>query len=218
MHQAVRFSLVLAFVVCGAEAASLVVHLIPRLSSPLSVGTPVGLTAKVSDASQGMHVFRFSTSMNGGPFRIVRDFSQSRDFTWMPALYEHVAVIRVTGRNNETKEIAEDETHFQIVSRVRSNSPVVRPTANPLVALFSAPPCVEGSQFRVAFRAEGEEPVSRTPAAASRGSVSNNVLVAGMRADTEYQMRSEVSGAGGEKHGEWLPFRTGILDGNFPPV
>lgn len=155
--------------------------------------------------------------MNGGPFRIVRDFSQSRDFAWMPELYEHEATIRVTARNNDTKETAEDETHIQIVPRAKSK-PAVTPTANPLVALFSAPACAEGSQFRVAFHAEGEESISRTPAEACRGSISNNVLVAGMRADTEYRMRAEWSGSGGEKHGEWLPFRTGLLDGNLAPV
>ena len=218
MRRAARFLLVLASVVCHGKAAALVVHLIPALSSPQAVGTPIGLTAKVADTSKGMHAFRFTVSINGGAPQVVRDFSQSRDFTWMPALFEHTAVIRVTGRNNDTKETAEDEIHFQIVSRVKGKSPVVTPTSNPLVALFSAPPCPEGSQFRVAFHAEGEESISRTPAEACRGSISNNVLVAEMRAQTEYQMRSELSGAGGEKHGEWLPFRTGILDGNFPPV
>jgi len=188
------------------------------ISSPQPVGTPIGLTTKISDVSPGMHAFRFTVSINGGAPQIVRDFSQSRDFTWMPSLYEHSAVIRVTGRNNDTKDTAEDEISFQIVSRVRGNSPVVTPTSNPLVALFSAPPCPKGSQFRVAFRAVGEESIGRTPADACHGSMSNNVLVAGMRAETEYQMRSEWSGAGSERHGEWLPFRTGILDGNFAPV
>lgn len=218
MRLAVRFLLVLAFMVSHAMAGSLHVRLIPALSSPQPVGTPIGMTTQVTDASKGMHAFQFAVSMNGGSFRIVRDFSQSRDFTWMPPLYEHGAVIRVTGRNNDTKETAGDETNFQIVPRVKGRSPMVTPTSNPLVALFSAPPCPERSQFRVAFRAEGEETIRRTPAEACRGSISNNVLVAGMRADTEYQMRSELSGARHEEHSEWLAFRTGILDGEFPPV
>ena len=218
MRQAVRCLLVLASVACHAKAAGLTVKLIPVLSSPQPVGTPIGLTTKVTDPSRGMHAYQFAVSINDGPFRIVRDFSQSRDFAWMPALFEHRAAIRVIARNNDTKETAEAATQFQIVSRVRGKSPVITATPNPLVALFSAPACPEGHQFRVAFRAEGDPSVSRTPAEACLGSISNNVLVAGMRADTEYQMRSELSGAGGEKNGEWLPFRTGILDGNFAPV
>ena len=48
------------------------------------------------------------------------------------------------------KETAETESRFQIVSRVKGTAPVVTPTANPLVALFSGPPCATGQQFRVA--------------------------------------------------------------------
>src|SRR5215467_8602905 len=117
MLKAARFLVVMGSAACHASAASLVVHLIPALSSPQPVGTPIGLTTKIADGSRGMHAFRFAVSMNGGPLRVVRDFSQSRDFTWMPALYEHSAAIRVTGRNNDTKETAEDEIRFEIVSR-----------------------------------------------------------------------------------------------------
>jgi arylsulfate sulfotransferase len=92
------------------------------------------------------------------------------------------------------------------------------PTAHPLVALFSAPSCPEGSQFRVAFAAAGEEPVSRTPAQPCRGSISSNVYVAGMRAETEYRLRSELIQGASVKAGDWLPFRTGMLDGNFTPI
>ena len=74
---------------------------------------------------------------------------------------------------------------------MKGTAPVVTPTAHPLVALFSAPPCPEGTQFRVAFVAAGEESVSRTPAQPCRGSISSNVYVAGMRAETEYRLRGE---------------------------
>ena len=39
-----------------------------------------------------------------------------------------------------------------------------------------------------------------------------------MRADTEYKLRQEIVGGGKEKDGAWLPFHTGILDGDFAPV
>ena len=105
-----------------------------------------------------MLVFRYSASVNGGPFHIIRDFSQQRDFAWSPELYEHAATIRVTARNNESKETAEDEMRFQIGSRIKGKSPVITPSARPLVALFSAPPCPSaGTGFRVAFHADGEE-------------------------------------------------------------
>ena len=132
-------------------------------------------------------------------------------------MYEHQAKVRLTVRNNETKETAQDEMPFRIVSRIKGSAPVVTPTPHPLMALFSGPPCAAGTQFRVAFRPEGEETASRTPLQPCRGSLSNNILVAGMRADTEYRLRQELVTGGAVKPGAWLPFHTGMLDGDFSP-
>jgi hypothetical protein len=107
---------------------------------------------------------------------------------------------------------------YRIVPRAKGTAPVVAATAHPLVALFSAPPCAEGSQFRVAFQAAGEEPVNRTPAQPCRGSISNNVWVAGMRANAEYRMRSELVRGSEVKQGAWLPFHSGLVDGDFAPA
>jgi arylsulfate sulfotransferase len=194
------------------------VHLHSTLSSPQPIGVSIGLSPSVENFARAMHVFRYSVSINGGPFRIVRDFSQQRDFTWAPELFEHAAAIRVTARNNENKETAEDEMRFQIVSRIKGKAAVVTPSVHPLIALFSAPPCPEGSNFRVAFRAEGEEAVTRTSRQPCRGSISNNVWVAGMRADTEYRLRPEWTSGGEVKSGDWAPFHTGLLDGSTAPV
>jgi hypothetical protein len=165
-----------------------------------------------------MHVYRYSVSVNGGPFRIVRDFSQQMAFAWTPEMYEHDAAVRITVRNNESKETATDEARFRIGSRVKGTASVVTPTAHPLVALFSAPPCPAGQQFRVAFLAEGETSVSHTSAQACRASTSNNVLVAGMRAETEYRLRSEVTSGSSVKPGDWLPFRTGFVEPGLAPA
>src|SRR5262249_15611059 len=153
------------------------VRLYPTLPSPQLVGTPIGFAPRIDNVSKGMHVFRYSVSVNGGPFRIVRDFSQEPAFAWAPELYEHDATVRITVRNNDTKETADAETRFRIASRIKGAASVVTPTAHPLVALFSAPPCPAGQQFQVAFRAEGEESITRTSLQACRPSGSNNVLV-----------------------------------------
>jgi arylsulfate sulfotransferase len=220
MRQPIGFLLVLAAFDCGAAGAPFAVRLVTTLSSPQPVGTPVGLAPRLENVAKGMIVVRYEFSFNGGPFHIVRDFSQRRDFAWAPPLYEHSETIRVTVRNNETKETAAVETPFQIAPRVKGATPMVVATAHPLIALFSSPPCAEGSEFRVAFRPalDSDAKEDRTPAQACRGSISNNVLVAGMRADTEYRLRQEVVSGGSEKDGDWLPFRTGILDGDFSPV
>ena len=214
--------LLTVFLFCAALGYSadptLVVHLQSSLPSPQPVGTPIGLMPKLENPGTGMLVFRYSVSVNGGPFRVVRDFSQQPLFAWAPELFEQTAAIRVNVRNNVTKATAQDELAFRIVPRVKGTAPVVRATAHPLVALFSAPPCPEGTQFRVAFAAEGEEALSRTPVQPCRKSISSNTYVAGMRAETDYRLRGEWITGGKVKTGDWLPFHTAMLDGNFAPV
>jgi hypothetical protein len=201
----------------GAAESPLTVHLQSNVPSPQRVGTPIGLMPKTDYTGQDMIVYRYSVSVNNGPFRVVRDYSQNPLFAWMPELVEQNATIRVNIRNNKTQAAAQDEMRFQIVPRAKG-APTVTPTSHPLVALFSAPPCPNGTQFRVAFVPEGSDDVGRTPPQACRGSLTNNAYVAGMRADTHYQMRAEWIQGGSTKTGAWLPFHTGILDGEFPRV
>lgn len=200
---------------CGGTLA---VRLFATASSPQPVGVAVGLTPRLENPAAGMHVFRYSASVSGGPFRIIRDFSQQADFVWAPALYEHEARVRVTVRNNGTKDTAEAELPFRIVSRVKDSQEIVTPTSHPLIALFSAPPCGEGSQFRVAFRRSGDETATQTPLQPCQAGRSNNAYVAGMSADSEYRMRAEVVRGSSVQSGRWLVHHTGLLDGDFPPV
>jgi hypothetical protein len=207
-----------AWLTTGALAAPLSIQLHASLPSPQPAGTPIGLVPRIENVTKGMHVFRYAVSVEGGPFVVVRDFTQQREFTWSPELYEHSAIVRVTVRNNDTKETANDELPFRVVSRIKGSLPVVTPTSHPLIALFSAPPCTPGTQFRVAFGREGDEALARTPPEPCRGSASNNVYVAGMHADTDYRLRAEWLNGESVKPGPWMPFHTGVLDGDFPPV
>jgi hypothetical protein len=205
-----------------AVEVPITVHIQSSLPSPQQVGTPIGFTAlpALESMSKGWdtYVYQYSVSVNGGPFRIVRDFSQKDSFAWAPELFGQSAKVRVVVRNNTTKATGQAELPFQIVSRVKGTAPVVTPTSHPLVALFSAPACPTGAQFRVAFHADGEEATSWTPSQPCSGTLSNNVYVAGMRADTDYRLRSEVVTKGKTTTGDYLPFHTGMLDGSFPPV
>ena len=218
MHQSLGVLFILSAALAHAAEPPLLVHLRTSLPSPQPVGTPIGLFPEAENVGAGTHVMRYSVSVNGGPFRVISDFSQQPIFAWAPELFEQNATLRVDVRNNETKATARDELPFRIVSRVKGTSPLVTPTAHPLVALFSSPPCPQGSQFRVAFSAAGEQGLSRTPAQPCRGSISNNVYVAGMRPETEYRMRSELISGTTVKAGDWLSFRSGIVDGAFNPV
>src|SRR6185369_5164780 len=87
-------------------------------------------------------------------------------------------------------------------------------TASPLVALFSFSACPAGSHFRVAFQRQGDVEVRRTGLEPCRGPRSSNMYVAGMRADSLYNLHSEVLTNDRVDSGPAVPFRTGIADGN----
>jgi hypothetical protein len=193
------------------------VTLLPNLSSPQKVGTIVTLVPRLAHSTRATYVAQYSVSVDGGVFHIIRDFSQDMPFTWSPELYEHEARVRVTVRDNDTMKTVAAELPFRIVSRIKDGQPLVTPTAHPLVALLSAPPCPAESQFRVEFRSVADSFSSQTSAEPCRAGRSSNVYVAGMRADTDYEMRPETIG-GATKPGAWITFHTGLLDGRFPPV
>jgi arylsulfate sulfotransferase len=211
-------TIVLAMISVAVASAAMSIKLETSVPSPQPVGAAIGFVPRVTISTPAMYNFRYSVSTGGGPFRVLRDYSQAADFTWTPELYEHEARVRVTMRNNATRETSEAEMPFRIVSRVKGSTPTVTPTSHPLVALFSAPPCPEGTEFRVAFRRQGDEVPMHTSSEACRANISRNVLVAGMRADSDYQMRAELVKGGSVKPGAWLPFHTGLIDGRFPPV
>src|SRR3954447_12571031 len=102
MRSLLGFFLLSAGLGYSADPA-LAVHLHTSLPSPQAVGVPVGLLPQVENAGRGMVVYRYSVSVNGGPFRVVRDFSQQALFAWAPELFEHSAMLRLTVRNNESK-------------------------------------------------------------------------------------------------------------------
>ena len=79
---------------------------------------------------------------------------------------------------------------YEATSRVTGDDAVVTPTLNPLVALYSAPPCRHGD-VRVRFRPAGGAPhaqwTSTNTLPCERGQ-SRNFVVAGMLANTTYEM------------------------------
>jgi hypothetical protein len=73
----------------------------------------------------------------------------------------------------------------------------------------------------VAFQRQadkGDKGLSHTASETCRGSRSGNAYVAGMLPDSDYRLRAEVANGNDVKPGTWMPFHTGLLDGDFPPV
>jgi len=193
------------------------VQLSPSLPSPQSTGTAVNLVATGSDSDPGMLTYRYSVAYRGG-LRIVRDYSQDSSFNWAGTIKDGLYLVQVTVRNNTTQQTAKKNLLFQFDSRVAGSQPVVTATANPLVALFSAPACARGSKVRVRFDSPVGTPVNTDWRACDPAS-SNNIYVAGMRETLRYSMAAQVRNpAGVVTTGPTLSFLTGSAPSNLPVI
>jgi len=193
------------------------VQLTPSLPSPQSTGTAVNLVATGSDSDPGMLTYRYSVAYRGA-FRIVRDYSQDGNFNWAGIVSDGLYLVQVTVRNNATQQTAKKNLLFRFDSRVAGSQPVVSATANPLVALFSAPACATGSRIRVRFDARSATSVNTDWRACDPAS-SSNIYVAGMRQNTRYSMAAQVRNpAGVVTTGPALPFLTGSGPANLPVI
>lgn len=200
-------------------AAAITVDLAALPASPQPVGTTISLTATATDSDPGTISFRFSAGPSPNLLIMMRDYSTTNTFQVAPAKYDGTFQIQVTARNNATQATAQATISFQLTSRLSGSSPVVSATANPLIALFSAPSCSLGSFMQVRFWRKGTVGnVDSTGWLPCVPPASMNFYVAGMRADSVYYMRSETVTGLKVVAGPTLAFQTGIPTVTFPPV
>ena len=123
-------------------------------------------------------------------FTMARDFSLDGSFAWAP-MQEGAYDVRVRVKDGfDGVQVTSTVVSDRVRSRVTGEDAVVTPTLNPLVALYSAPPCDDGT-VRVRFRPADGPPAARwtrTNALPCERNQSRNFLVAGMLADTTYEM------------------------------
>src|SRR5262249_31645024 len=104
---------------------------------------------------------------------------------------------------------------YEVNSQVTGTDAVITPTANPLVALYSAPP-TSASAMHVNFRPVGDPnaPWVSTDTKVPVPGLSTNFLVAGMLPNTTYEMVAVTSSGSSAP----LFFTTGTLPAglNFP--
>jgi hypothetical protein len=141
-------------------------------------------------------------------FAMVRDFSLDASFKWAP-MEEGRYEIKVRVKDGfDAVAATSTVVSYQVNSRVIGDDAVVSPTLNPLVALYSAPPCRHGD-IRVRFRPAGGAPsapwTSTNTLPCERGQ-SRNFVVAGMLANTTYEM---VHRGGDDEDAPPLLFTTG---------
>ena len=171
--------------------------LLSSINSPGMVGQVVTWTAAASGSSQNVR-YRFrarNVDAGAGEFRIIRDFSPSATLDWTSIEREGNYEMEVTAKDLSTGETKTSVTPFHLLSRVSGDRAALSPAANPLVYLFSAPPCSAGDRMRVEFRAEGAVPM-RTPYRDCVPGVSMNFYLAGLRPESTCAARAVLEKGG----------------------
>jgi arylsulfate sulfotransferase len=219
-------SLIGSLILCVPGWAKLTVTLTPSPNGPQKVGTQISWTATVSGSQPGSIQFQFTGHKSNEHAGLLRGFHKSNQFVWTPSEAEGDYSIEVTARNRDTGETAISEARFHVNSNVTGTAPVIFPTANPLVAMYSAPACPSGSAMYVTFGVGTS--ISSTNSQGCTPNSSMNFYIAGMLPSTTYTMNyvvvtpltpgSSVLGTSGspssyaETYGPTDNFITGAID------
>jgi hypothetical protein len=173
-----------------AQDTPLAVSLTPSIPSPAPVGAVIVWSAFVSSVSTGL-VYRFRTRRLGEDFRVRRDYAPANTFTWTVSDHEGWFEIESTARDRGTGETASTTARYKVTSLVDDTSPLLSPTSNPLVFLYSAAPCPVESRMRVQFQS-ADGVVQYTPYQPCVHGLSMNFYIAGLRVNTSYSVKHTV--------------------------
>jgi arylsulfate sulfotransferase len=196
--------------------AEMSISLAPAIQLPLIVGTTTTWTTDVSDTAAGSFWYRFRVREYGGEFRTVRDYGPSNSLDWATVDHEGNYEIEVSARNIETQETASTSVSFEVASLVTGTEAVLSTTPHPLVQLYSAPACEEGSRMRVVYQAAGSA-VQATPFKNCRAGRSMNFYLAGMRPTTEYAVKHVVDTGWEFQYGPAYSVTTGVVPADVLP-
>ena len=181
------------------------------LSSPQLLGATIVLTALAADSDPGPMTYKWEVSApDASSFSLMRDFDLEQHFAWTPNYVEGTYQLRLTARDYLAGTSAQMVLAFQVNPLVTGTQPVAVPTANPLVALFSAPTCPAGSTMSVVFQAQGSTTTTTTDwRACHTGSM--NFYIAGMAPSQTYVMTNQVNTRGTVTPGPAVSFTTGAI-------
>lgn len=192
------------------------VDLAPSYLGPGAVGNLVTWVATVHEAAPGTLWYRFRSRAPFGEYRVIRDFGPNSTMDFAAIDHEGTYEMEVIARNRDTGEIVSAVNTFEFLART-VDTPVVNPTAHPLMFLFTAPLCAEGYEMRVEFRT-ALEPWVTTPAKPCDGARTMNFLLAGLRAETAYVAHATLTNEGKTvDRGPDLPFETASV-ADFHPA
>ena len=195
--------------------AALSVQLATSGSPSFLVGAPITFDATAAGAGNGDTLqYRFSVSEAGQPYQILIDYNSYKTFVWAPSTHEGSYGVQVTAFDVTTGDTATDQLPVTIKSRVTGSEPVVNQTANPLVALYSVPPCPVGSYVQVTFK-YGQK-VNQTNQLRCQAGLSVNFYIAGMLPRTTYDLYDSVITGTTVVNGPTSKFKTGTIPSDLP--
>ena len=204
--------LVFSFLVSPAFAT--VTVQIHASNQTVAVGTPDTFTAVASDSTNQNATFTYQFSVrfgSSGPFSVVKDYYYVNQVTWAPSDHEGSYSVQVIARSS-TGAAGSAIDGINVTSLVTGNTPVVTATQNPLVALYSAPPCSAPSQVRVYFSiANGAIAASQVTPFKPCNGLSVNFYIAGMKQQTTYRLQQDLRNGQSDTFGPVVSFTTGMI-------
>ena len=209
-----------------AFATVQILSITPSLKSPQPIGAVVRWVVRATDSHAGTPTFQFNLAPPGGALALVKDFNvgtfqsgawTSQPFVWVPTGIEGVYQIQVVIKDFASGETASKTVQFQVSPLVTGSTPVVVATANPLVALFSAPSCPAGSTMQVAFQPQSlKAPQTTTSSISCHPPATMTFEIAGMYPGTTYNMVAQTNTGGVVTNGAPATFTTGALPIDIP--
>jgi hypothetical protein len=187
---------VAAAMVCSAALhAQISVTLTASQPSPVRLGTVITWTASASGQntsgqSIGTPTYRFRARLAGGDFQTIVDYGPSSSLNWTTIQREGTYEVEVSAMSADGTQTAATSAMVVMTSLVSGDMPVITPTANPLVFIYSAPPCPNGQQLSVQITSP-EGYVQSTPTQTCAG-FSMNFYLAGMRPQAQYTVQHTV--------------------------
>jgi arylsulfate sulfotransferase len=212
------FAMFLSPVMGRAESTSCTISVTTSKTSPQPVGQLVVWTTTASGCGDTpVYQYKVAFTRRNSKFRVTRDFNLDNTLAWGPLKEGSYGVMVTVKSSFDATDSTSAVVPFVIQSLVTGDQAVVTPMLNPLVALYSAPSCDAGSTY-VKFRPvsnSNDLPWKSTNSQTCSSGHSMNFLVAGMLANTPYEMAHVKSGGSVSAS---LFFTTGTLPPslNFP--
>jgi len=179
-----------------------------------------------TDSNAGPVTFQFNVAPPNGAFATTRNFNvgtpsgsawKSQGFGWALTGVDGTYQVQAVAKDFTSGESDTEAVSFTVTSPVTGADPVVQATQNPLVALFTAPPCAAGSAMRVFFQPQsGSAPSTTTNWAGCQPPASMTFEIAGMYQSTAYTLYSQVRTGSHIVNGPAVSFTTGPLPSNVP--